>query len=134
MPDPEPVDPEWAERAATVAQAAMNYVYQDPDPGRWLALRHAVARLKAHEMRTGRVRLVHPITRQSGGGESDGSELSVRAPGGRLPDPGPDAVCECGQPRNAHGGAQHLGACPGGQGLYAPRFRLRDDDKTAVES
>lgn len=49
---------------------------------------------------------------------------------GRLPDPGLAVVCDrCGEPREAHGGPKHLGACPGQSGLYAERFRLRPGDK-----
>jgi hypothetical protein len=51
---------------------------------------------------------------------------------GRLPDPGLAAVCECGEPREAHGGYRRLGACPGEAGLYARRFRLRDEDRAEV--
>lgn len=50
--------------------------------------------------------------------------------GGRLPDPGLAAVCDrCDEPREAHGGPKHLGACPDQHGLHAARFRLREDDK-----
>lgn len=54
--------------------------------------------------------------------------------GGRLPDPGIGAVCaRCGEPREAHGGPKHYGACPGEAGLYARRFQLRDEDKQPPE-
>lgn len=50
--------------------------------------------------------------------------------GGRHPDPGDGAICaQCDEPRLAHGGLKNLGACPGQRGLYASRFRLRDEDK-----
>lgn len=49
---------------------------------------------------------------------------------GRLEDPGLAAVCaRCGEPREAHGGAKHLGACPGQHGLYAKRFQLQQRDR-----
>lgn len=50
--------------------------------------------------------------------------------GGRLPDPGLGAVCaRCGDPRQAHGGPKHYGACPDQSGLRAARFRLQEVDK-----
>lgn len=50
--------------------------------------------------------------------------------GGRLPDPGMDAVCaRCDQPRGAHGGPKKLGICPDQSGLQGKRFALRDEDK-----
>lgn len=52
---------------------------------------------------------------------------------GRLPDPGLAAVCVRGEPREAHGGERHLGACPGERGLYARRFRLRGEDRDTGE-
>jgi hypothetical protein len=53
-----------------------------------------------------------------------------RRRGGRLPDPGLAAVCDrCGEPREAHGGPKHYGACPGRSGLRAARFRLEATDK-----
>ncbi len=50
--------------------------------------------------------------------------------GGRLPDPGLGAICaRCGDPREAHGGPKHYGACPDQSGLRAARFRLQEVDK-----
>lgn len=50
--------------------------------------------------------------------------------GGRLPDPGLAAICaRCGEPREAHGGPKHLGACPDESRLYARRFQLQERDK-----
>lgn len=50
--------------------------------------------------------------------------------GGRLPDPGLAALCaRCGDPREAHGGPRHYGACPDQSGLRAARFRLAEADK-----
>lgn len=52
--------------------------------------------------------------------------------GGRLPDPGLAALCAtCREPREAHGGPKHYGACPGRSGLHADRFRLQEVDKPA---
>lgn len=61
---------------------------------------------------------------------SGGLDAGEGVRGGRLPDPGEAAVCaRCGEPRPAHGGPKHLGACPGEHGVRAPRFQLRDEDK-----
>lgn len=50
--------------------------------------------------------------------------------GGRLPDPGLAALCaRCTEPREAHGGPEHYGACPDQSGLRAARFRLMEADK-----
>jgi hypothetical protein len=55
-----------------------------------------------------------------------------RPHGGRLPDPGLAAICaRCGEPREAHGGLSHLGACPDERGLRARRFQLRTEDKAS---
>src|SRR5687767_1302128 len=54
--------------------------------------------------------------------------------GGRLPDPGLAAVCgRCGEPREAHGGPKHYGACPGEHGLTARRFSLAAEDRPEPE-
>lgn len=48
--------------------------------------------------------------------------------GGRLPDPGPDAVCghpDCRRPRAEHGGPKKLGTCPG----LATRFSIPIADR-----
>lgn len=58
------------------------------------------------------------------------SEPRRRPHGGRWPDPGLAAICNrCGEPREAHGGPKHMGACPGQSGLQGRRFTLRDEDK-----
>ena len=50
--------------------------------------------------------------------------------GGRLPDPGLAAICaRCNEPREAHGGPKHYGACPDQSGLRAARFRLQEADR-----
>lgn len=54
----------------------------------------------------------------------------TRQSGGRLPDPGLGAICaRCTEPREAHGGPKHYGACPDQSGLRAARFRLQEVDK-----
>jgi hypothetical protein len=56
--------------------------------------------------------------------------------GGRLPDPGLGALCAwpaCGEPREAHGGESHYGACPGESGLYAKRFSIAAEDRPPPE-
>lgn len=54
--------------------------------------------------------------------------------GGRLPDPGLAAVCgRCKEPREAHGGDKHYGACPDQSGLHAARFSIAPEDRPAVE-
>lgn len=51
-------------------------------------------------------------------------------PPGRLPDPGLGAICaRCNEPREAHGGPKHYGACPDQSGLRAARFRLQEADR-----
>lgn len=46
--------------------------------------------------------------------------------GGRITDPGLDAICShCNQPRRQHGGPTNYGACPGQRGLYAKRFSMK---------
>jgi hypothetical protein len=50
--------------------------------------------------------------------------------GGRLPDPGLGALCgRCEEPREAHGGEKHYGACPDQAGLYARRFSIAAEDR-----
>lgn len=45
-------------------------------------------------------------------------ERPPRPRGGRLPDPGMGVLCgRCGEPREAHGGPKHLGACPDQSGF-----------------
>lgn len=57
-----------------------------------------------------------------------------RPRGGRLPDPGMGAICgRCGEPRLAHGGPRHLGACPGESGIEAKRFSIASDDRPQPE-
>jgi hypothetical protein len=59
-----------------------------------------------------------------------GMEEPTARHGGRLPDPGMGAICgRCGEPREAHGGRQHLGACPGEIGLRAQRFSIALNDR-----
>jgi hypothetical protein len=54
--------------------------------------------------------------------------------GGRLPDPGMGAICgRCGEPRLAHGGPSHLGACPGESGIQAKRFSIAPEDRPQPE-
>ena len=54
--------------------------------------------------------------------------------GGRLPDPGLAALCAtCREPREAHGGPKHYGACPGRSGLHADRFRIAEEDRPEPE-
>lgn len=54
--------------------------------------------------------------------------------GGRLPDPGMGAICgRCGEPREAHGGPSHLGACPGESGIDAKRFSIEPGDRPNPE-
>lgn len=54
--------------------------------------------------------------------------------GGRLPDPGMGAICgRCGEPRLAHGGPSHLGACPGESGIQAKRFSIAPEDRPQAE-
>lgn len=53
--------------------------------------------------------------------------------GGRLPDPGMGAICaRCDEPREAHGGRRHLGACPGESGIDAKRFSIRIEDRVVA--
>jgi hypothetical protein len=55
-------------------------------------------------------------------------------PGGRLPDPGLAAICgRCREPREAHGGEKHYGACPDEHGLYARRFSIAAEDRMEPE-
>jgi hypothetical protein len=44
------------------------------------------------------------------------------------------AICgRCGEPREAHGGASHLGACPGESGIQAKRFSIGPEDRPRPE-
>lgn len=44
------------------------------------------------------------------------------------------AICgRCGEPREAHGGPAHLGACPGESGIQAKRFSIATGDRPELE-
>ncbi|HEV8653183.1 MAG TPA: hypothetical protein VG276_28255 [Actinomycetes bacterium] len=106
-----PVDREWAELALNVCQSAWEHDLAGcGDELSRRVLRVTLAALRRYELRTGQQRLTHP-------------SLVRRTPDGRLPDPGMAVLCaSCDQPRQAHGGRRHLGACPGHEGLHAQRF------------